>query len=101
MPTTAVPTPSRARPDRFAALGALDLLVNVGAQLREPGQRASAREPTIAFKHFAYEGLVARARAEIEWADAGLALVERLAEGGPDGPARLSDRSGDAAAAGR
>lgn len=36
------------------------------------------RERTIAFKLFAYEGLVARARTEIDWADRGLALVEQL-----------------------
>ena len=36
------------------------------------------RERTIAYKRFAYEGLVARARIEIEWAERGLALVDRL-----------------------
>ncbi|KAA9108348.1 PadR family transcriptional regulator [Microbacterium rhizomatis] len=40
------------------------------------------RERTIAFKRFAYEGLVERARIEIEWARRGLSLVDRL-----DGPA--------------
>lgn len=36
------------------------------------------REATIAYKRFAYEGLVARARVEIEWAERGLELVDRL-----------------------
>jgi DNA-binding PadR family transcriptional regulator len=36
------------------------------------------RERTIAYKRFAYEGLVERARGEIAWAERGLALVERL-----------------------
>jgi hypothetical protein len=33
---------------------------------------------TIAFKRFAYEGLVERARGEIEWARRGLDLVDEL-----------------------
>lgn len=41
------------------------------------------RERTIAYKRFAYEGLVERARGEIQWARAGLALVDRL-DGGPE-----------------
>jgi PadR family transcriptional regulator AphA len=36
------------------------------------------RERTIAFKRFAYEGLVARAEGEIAWARRGLALVDSL-----------------------
>lgn len=36
------------------------------------------REATIAYKRFTYEGLVDRARGEIEWAKRGLALVDRL-----------------------
>ncbi|TDN91226.1 PadR family transcriptional regulator [Microbacterium sp. BK668] len=36
------------------------------------------RERTIAYKRFAYEGLVERARGEIEWARRGLSLVDRL-----------------------
>ncbi len=36
------------------------------------------RERTIAYKRFAYEGLVERARGEIAWARRGLALVDRL-----------------------
>jgi DNA-binding PadR family transcriptional regulator len=35
-------------------------------------------ERTVAFKRFTYEGLVERARIEIEWARRGLALVDRL-----------------------
>ena len=35
-----------------------------------------------AYKRFAYEGLVDRARGEIEWARRGLALVDRLHEAG-------------------
>ncbi|HEY8317212.1 MAG TPA: PadR family transcriptional regulator [Amnibacterium sp.] len=36
------------------------------------------REATIAFKRFAYEGLVERARTELDWARRGLELVDRL-----------------------
>lgn len=36
------------------------------------------RERTVAYKRFAYEGLVERATSEIGWARRGLALVERL-----------------------
>ncbi|NYF15191.1 DNA-binding PadR family transcriptional regulator [Microbacterium sp. AK009] len=36
------------------------------------------RERTIAYKRFAYEGLVERARGEIEWARRGLDLVDRV-----------------------
>ena len=43
------------------------------------------RERTIAYKRFAYEGLVERARAEIAWARRGLALVDSLdADGATD-----------------
>ena len=35
-------------------------------------------ERTIAYKRFAYEGLVARAHVEIEWAKRGLSLVDSL-----------------------
>lgn len=35
-------------------------------------------ERTVAFKRFAYEGLIARAEQEIEWAERGLALIDRL-----------------------
>lgn len=36
------------------------------------------RERTAAYKRFAYEGLVDRARVEIEWARRGLELIDRL-----------------------
>lgn len=36
------------------------------------------REKTIAYKAFAYEGLIARAEAEISWAKRGLKLIDRL-----------------------
>lgn len=36
------------------------------------------RTRTLAYKRFAYEGLVERARGEIEWARRGLALVDSL-----------------------
>jgi DNA-binding PadR family transcriptional regulator len=39
------------------------------------------REATIAYKRFAYEGMVERARTEIAWARRGLDLVDRLAAG--------------------
>jgi DNA-binding PadR family transcriptional regulator len=35
-------------------------------------------ERIIAYKVFAYEGMIARAKAEIDWAERGLELVERL-----------------------
>ncbi|WP_413250273.1 PadR family transcriptional regulator [Sinomonas flava] len=44
---------------------------------------AEDQERTIAFKRFAYEGLVERARAEIAWAQRGLGLVDSLS--GADG----------------
>lgn len=47
------------------------------------GRRLAATPPqqqaaTIAFKAFTYEGLIAKADAEIEWARRGLALVDEL-----------------------
>tara|TARA_R110002020_G_scaffold78260_11_gene196949 strand:- start:32 stop:613 length:582 start_codon:yes stop_codon:yes gene_type:complete len=36
------------------------------------------RERTVAYKRFAYEGLVERAKGEIEWARRGLDLVDQL-----------------------
>jgi DNA-binding PadR family transcriptional regulator len=39
------------------------------------------RERTIAYKRFAYEGLVERARGEIQWARSGLELIDRLDRG--------------------
>ncbi|MFG6403016.1 MULTISPECIES: PadR family transcriptional regulator [unclassified Microbacterium] len=43
------------------------------------------RERTIAYKRFAYEGLVERALGEIQWARSGLELIERL-EGAEEAP---------------
>ncbi|MFV0375046.1 PadR family transcriptional regulator [Microbacterium sp.] len=40
------------------------------------------RERVSAYKRFAYEGLVDRARGEIEWAERGLKLVDRVHEVG-------------------
>ena len=40
---------------------------------------APAHEAIVAYKVHAYRGLIARARAEIAWAEEGLALVTRLA----------------------
>ena len=42
----------------------------------------AAHDAIIAYKVHAYRGLLARARAEVAWADEGLALVDRLAGGG-------------------
>jgi DNA-binding PadR family transcriptional regulator len=42
--------------------------------------RPEGRERTIAYKRFAYEGLVERARIEIEWGRRGLELVDRLGD---------------------
>lgn len=36
------------------------------------------REATIAYKRFTYEGLIARAEAEIRWATRGLELIDKL-----------------------
>jgi DNA-binding PadR family transcriptional regulator len=41
---------------------------------------AAAHDAIVAYKVHAYRGLVARARAEISWAERGLELVDRLAE---------------------
>jgi DNA-binding PadR family transcriptional regulator len=43
------------------------------------------RERTIAYKRFAYEGLVERALGEIQWARSGLDLIDRL-EGAEEAP---------------
>ncbi len=41
---------------------------------------AEEHERTTAFKRYAYEGLVARAEAEIAWAERGLRMLDRLAD---------------------
>ncbi|WP_327118429.1 PadR family transcriptional regulator [Nocardia sp. NBC_01730] len=38
----------------------------------------------IAYKAYTYEGMIARSRAEIDWARSGLELVDRLSQGGPE-----------------
>ncbi|GCB43706.1 PadR family transcriptional regulator [Streptomyces sp. NL15-2K] len=38
----------------------------------------SEQEAVVEFKAFAYDGLIARARAEVEWAQEGLRLLDRL-----------------------
>lgn len=55
-------------------------------------------ERTIAFKRFAYEGLVERARGEIEWARRGLELVDDLSASDGTwsaGPVASSGSGGD------
>jgi PadR family transcriptional regulator AphA len=47
------------------------------------------RDRTVAYKHFAYEGLCDRARGEIEWARRGLELVDRL-EGSHESPRKIT-----------
>ncbi len=42
----------------------------------------------VAFKEFAYEGLVERAQLEVDWARRGLALIDRLEAAGWSGPPR-------------
>jgi hypothetical protein len=42
----------------------------------------------VAFKEFAYEGLVERAHLEVDWARRGLALIDRLEAAGWSGPPR-------------
>jgi PadR family transcriptional regulator AphA len=39
---------------------------------------AAQHEKIIAYKRFTYEGLIARAQSEIDWANRGLALVDQL-----------------------
>ena len=56
-------------------------------------QPVDQREPAdhdaiVAFKEFAYEGLVERAHMEVDWARRGLALIDRLEAAGWSGPPR-------------
>jgi DNA-binding PadR family transcriptional regulator len=53
--------------------------------------RPRDHDPIVAFKEFAYEGLVERAALEVSWARRGLALVDRLEAGGWAGPPRLGE----------
>lgn len=48
----------------------------------EPGDH----DAIVAFKEFAYEGLVERAQLEVNWARRGLALIDRLEAAGWSGP---------------
>lgn len=43
---------------------------------------AAAHDAIVAYKVHAYDGLIERARAEVAWAERGLALVERLEHAG-------------------
>lgn len=65
----------------------IDTLDNPMLQRRLEVTEPADHERTIAYKRFAYEGLVARARAEIEWAERGLELVERVHDEGRTSPA--------------
>ncbi|GGH44703.1 PadR family transcriptional regulator [Microbacterium album] len=56
----------------------IDARANPMLMRRIESQDPEERDRTVAFKRFGYEGLVARARAEIAWAESGLELVDRL-----------------------
>jgi PadR family transcriptional regulator AphA len=56
----------------------IDTLTNPMLTRRLEITAPADRERTIAFKRFAYEGLVERARGEIEWAERGLTLLDSL-----------------------
>ncbi|MFC6355987.1 PadR family transcriptional regulator [Luethyella okanaganae] len=58
----------------------IDALENPMLVRRLAATPDSERERTVAYKRFAYEGLVERARGEIEWARRGLSLVDRLGD---------------------
>ncbi|WP_344475469.1 PadR family transcriptional regulator [Nonomuraea monospora] len=49
---------------------------------RLAGSPAESHDAIVAYKVHAYRGLVARARTEIEWAERGLELIDRLEDGG-------------------
>ncbi|EXF24301.1 regulatory protein [Nesterenkonia sp. AN1] len=57
---------------------------------------AEQHERIVAFKAFAYEGLIGMAQAEVDWAHSGLELLEQLDE---DEGARGSDATSDDGAA--
>ncbi|WJL94415.1 PadR family transcriptional regulator [Microbacterium sp. ET2] len=59
-------------------LARIDALSNPMLVRRLAATADEDRERTIAYKRFAYEGLVERARGEIEWARRGLDLVDRV-----------------------
>lgn len=56
----------------------IETLQNPMLARRIAATRPADRERTIAYKRFTYEGLVARARTEIEWANQGLELLAHL-----------------------
>lgn len=74
----------------------IDALDNPMLQRRLAATPAADHERTIAYKRFAYEGLVARARVEIEWADRGLELVERVHGEGRTSPGNRDSLGGRA-----
>ncbi|MEV0621579.1 PadR family transcriptional regulator [Nonomuraea sp. NPDC050404] len=49
---------------------------------RLAGSPAASHDAIVAFKVHAYRGLIARTQTEIEWANRGLELVDRLEDGG-------------------
>lgn len=51
------------------------------------------RDAIVAFKEFAYEGLVERAQLEVGWARRGLALIDRLEAAGWAGPPSLGEHT--------
>lgn len=59
-------------------LGRINAIDNAMLARRLAATPVKDREEVIAYKRFAYEGLVERARGEIEWARRGLDLVDRL-----------------------
>ncbi|WP_375386404.1 PadR family transcriptional regulator [uncultured Microbacterium sp.] len=59
-------------------LSRIDARANPMLKRRLEATPESEHVRTVAFKRFAYEGLVERARIEIEWARRGLELIDRL-----------------------
>ncbi|MGB3771965.1 MAG: PadR family transcriptional regulator [Rhodococcus sp. (in: high G+C Gram-positive bacteria)] len=72
--------------DYFSGHVALLTAVRDGIEAREDpaivrrldSRPASEHEKIIAFKAYSYSGMIARGRSEIEWARAGLELIDRL-----------------------
>ncbi|HXD61795.1 MAG TPA: PadR family transcriptional regulator [Lacisediminihabitans sp.] len=59
-------------------LGRIDSRTNPMLMRRLAATEPQERDRTVAYKHFAYEGLCDRARGEIQWARRGLELVNEL-----------------------
>lgn len=59
-------------------LARIDAVTNPMLARRLAATPENDRERTIAYKRFAYEGLVERAEAEIAWARRGLDLIDRM-----------------------